>query len=126
MSAPDAVDGSSTGIRMPHCGVVCMATNVAFWHDSAGWGPAHERLLPGVDLPLDAGSSAMPSDAAAPDSWYFRLKITQSGSGRPYTCRQQLLTTREMLLCQPEMIEIHRQYPFGDCEFLTRHGENPD
>jgi len=38
--------------------------------------PADLRLLSGVELPLDAGSAAMRSGAAAPDALLDRLLLT--------------------------------------------------
>jgi hypothetical protein len=53
--------------------------NVRYWQISAVCWPAHERPLPGVELPLDAGLAAMRSGAAAPDVLLYRLLLTQLG-----------------------------------------------
>jgi len=45
-----------------------MTIDVHTWLDSAGCGPADERLLSGVELPLDAGLAAMPSGTTASDA----------------------------------------------------------
>ena len=77
-SAFDAVDGSSTGIQVPHCDGYSSSVDGSFWHIAAGYGPAHERLLPGVEPPLDAGSAAMRSRAAASIASLNRPILTQS------------------------------------------------
>lgn len=53
-----------------------LGADVCNWHISAGCRPADLRPLSGNYLPLDAGSAAMRSRAAAPDAWHFRLKMT--------------------------------------------------
>ncbi len=80
MSEADAVDGSLHRHRdVPHCGGYSRTAKVSLWHDSAGCGPAHERLLLGVELPKDAGSAAIRSGAAASDALPDRRLVTQSG-----------------------------------------------
>ncbi len=43
-------------------------TKFRCWHLAVGIWPAHERLLSGVDLSLDAGSAAITTGAAGSDA----------------------------------------------------------
>jgi hypothetical protein len=55
MPAPDAVDGSSTGMAMRQNAVSVDDPPMSVVGIPAGCVPAYERLLLGVELPLDAG-----------------------------------------------------------------------
>ena len=58
--------------------LVLSIANFRIWHDSASFSPAHERLLSGESLPLDAGSAAIRSGAAAFITQLDRQEVTQS------------------------------------------------
>ena len=53
--------------------------NVRYWHIPVGLRPAYEWLLSGVELPLDAGSAAIRSRAAALDALLNRQFVTRIG-----------------------------------------------
>jgi len=54
--------------------------NVRVWHTPAGCRPAHGRLLLRVELPLDAGSAAIPSGLARTSGIGLRGKRRQHKS----------------------------------------------